>query len=91
MEDLKKRIGTISISKEIFDTIGFDVLSKLFSKFIPISVDDGFHDFETKHSYRGFSPDFDIVKEGESIPWYDPIINWEDRFSEPTIEFKRQS
>jgi len=65
----KNRLGIVKISQELVHD--FDLMSLVFSRFVPLSVS---YDFITGiFTYKGYSPEFEEIEEGCSIPLYDCI------------------
>lgn len=77
MENYKNRIGSVEVSQMFVHD--FEQMTLLFSRFIPLSCAYDF--LSGVFTYKGYSPEFDIVNEGDKIPTYefwiqhDPIDN----------------
>lgn len=69
-EELNKRKGFISVTLEFLNKTDFDVLSDMFSRFIPYqSISKNEFGIGIQKIY-GVSPDFEPIVEGEMIPQY---------------------
>lgn len=70
MDDILKRPGILKISNELIEKEP-QVVAEILKNISRISTRDDFiHD---SIIYRGYSKDFDLVKEGENIPQYDAV------------------
>ena len=71
MSKLKRRIGTFTVTKELYDEADFEKLSDFFSLlgFIPMRAEFIYAD--NRFELQGISKYFDYVKFDEIIPSYD--------------------
>lgn len=67
-----KRIGSIEVSQNLVHDFG--LMSTLFSKFIPLAVNYDF--IGEKFTYKGYCNEFDEIKEGDKIPFYNAVVNY---------------
>lgn len=74
-EDIRERQGIIYISYEIFQSFStnYEMLSLLFSKFIPVDI--SMKGSMRKYECWGYCPDFDIATSGIYLPVYNVIYN----------------
>ena len=67
------RIGKLKISVEWFENGNLLRLGFLFKEFIPVHIDmNEFYDIKV---YTGYCSQFDDIKKGDPIPFYNAIIN----------------
>ena len=65
--DIYQRKGVIVFSKSIHEEYDQDMLKEIFSNFFPLAITELHNGFVR---YIGYSPHFEIVKEGHIIPNY---------------------
>lgn len=70
MSDLNKRVGIIRVSNCLLE----EIPEALLEAFKDIAVTDVKHELNGITNYKGFSKHFDILKDGEKIPYYEVII-----------------
>lgn len=70
--EIQKRRGKVIVSRQLLRSEDEKILKALFSNFYPIATEP-YHDngYYNDVLYFGYSPHFDIIKEGDVIPGYD--------------------
>lgn len=80
----KNRLGIVKISQMLVNDFG--LMSLVFSRFIPLSI--GYDFISQTFEYKGYSPEFDEVKEGGCIPKYDANITYNE--GEISLDFVKE-
>ena len=70
--DIYQRKGMIVFSKSIHKEYDENMLKEIFSNFFPLAITELNNGFVR---YIGYSPHFEIVKEGHIIPNYNMILS----------------
>lgn len=82
MKGLKRRLGVLQLSENLFDLMSLEEISLLFGNFYPTHIN---RDHPRRVEYYGHSEHFEEIEVGTEIPRYIAVINSTDK----TISFER--
>jgi len=87
-EELYKRKGSIEIYSHLLKSLTEEELTSLFSRFFPVDIEHSL--FSGLSTYKGCSPDFDLVEEGIHPPYYSAEITLSDEGEKASVKFTKR-